>query len=158
MNDAKNIEQRLSDVFSSFKGEREDLIPILQRIQLEFGYLSDQAMLAIAGFTGMPESRVYAVATFYAQFRFTPVGKNMVTVCRGTACHVKGAPRILEEIEKHLDIEEGETTPDMEYSLETVACIGACGLSPCIMINKEVKAKLTPKKAARLFAGNGENR
>ena len=157
MNDADNIEQRLSDVFSSFNGEREELIPVLQRVQLEFGYLSDRAMLAIAGFTGVPESKVYAVTTFYAQFRFTPIGRNQVTVCRGTACHVRGAPRILEEIEKHLGIGEGETTEDMEYTLETVACIGACGLSPCIMINKEVKAKLTPKKVAGLFAGNGKN-
>ncbi len=151
------MEERLRGIFSSYEGKREELIPVLQRVQLEFGYLSDQAMLAIAGFTGVPESRVYAVATFYAQFRFTPIGKNLVTVCRGTACYVRGAPRILEEIEKHLDIKEGETTQDMEYTLETVACIGACGLSPCIMINKEVKAKLTPKKVAGLFAGNGKN-
>lgn len=157
MTDVENIEQRLSDVFSSFRGEREELIPVLQQVQLEFGYLSDETMLAIAGFTGVPESQVYAVATFYAQFRFTPIGRNQITVCRGTACHVRGASRILEEIERHLGIREGETTPDMEYSLESVACIGACGLSPCIMINKEVKAKLTPKKVAGLFTGKGKD-
>ena len=106
----------------------------------------------MARFAGVPESRVYAVATFYAQFRFTPIGKNHVMVCRGTACHVRGAPRILEEVEKHLGIKEGETTPDLEYSLETVACIGACGLSPCMMTNKKVEANLTPKKVAKLFA------
>jgi len=115
-------------------------------------------MLAIAHYTGMPESRVYAVATFYAQFRFTPMGRIHVTVCRGTSCHVRGAPRILEEIEKRLGIKDGETTEDLEYSLETVTCIGACGLSPCIMVNGNVRANMTPKKVAELFARGGENR
>ncbi|MFC1650432.1 NAD(P)H-dependent oxidoreductase subunit E, partial [Candidatus Latescibacterota bacterium] len=104
----------------------------------------------------VPASRIYAVATFYAQFRFTPLGRNHVTVCRGTACHVNGAPRILDEIETILGITDGETTEDMEYSLETVACIGACGLSPCIIMNRKVVAKLTPKKVAKLFSGGGK--
>jgi len=145
------MEERLKILLSSYKGTDDELIPILQKVQEEFGYLPENAMLEVARFTRVPESRVYAVATFYAQFRFTPIGKNHVMVCRGTACHVRGAPRILEAIEKQLGIKEGETTPDMGYSLETVACIGACGLSPCIMINKKVKAKLTPKKIAELF-------
>jgi len=145
------MEERLKLLLSSYQGKEEELIPILQNVQEEFGCLSEENMLAISRFTRVPESRVYAVATFYAQFRFTPIGKNHVMVCRGTACHVRGAPRILEAIEKQLGIKEGETTPDMEYSLETVACIGACGLSPCIMINKKVKAKLTPKKIVELF-------
>ena len=125
-------------------------------MQEEFGYLSTEAMLGIARFTRVPESGVYAVATFYAQFRFSPIGKTHVLVCRGTACHVRGAPRILEAIKSQIGIEEGRTREDMEYSLETVACIGACGLSPCIMINKEVKAKLTPKKVAELFTKGGQ--
>ncbi len=148
------MEKPLNKIFSSFEGKKDELIPILQQVQETFGYLSNQSMLEIAGFTGVPESRVYAVATFYAQFRFTPIGKNHVIVCRGTACHVRGAPRIMEEIEKNLGIADGETTEDMEYSLETVACIGACGLSPCIMINRKVEAKLTPKKVAKLFSGD----
>jgi NADH-quinone oxidoreductase subunit E len=127
------------------------LIPILQRVQQEFGYLREEDLLRIARFIGVPESQVFAVATFYAQFRFTPIGKKHVMVCRGTACHVRGAPRILQEIERQLGIKEGETTPDLEYSLESVACIGACGLSPCIMINKKVAAKLTPKKVAQVL-------
>ena len=141
----------LDAVFASFEGKRDELIPILQQVQEKFGYLPEDAMLAVARFTGVPESSVYAVATFYAQFRFTPIGRTHVTVCRGTSCHVRGAPRILEAIQKQLGIKEGETTPDLEYSLETVACIGACGLSPCIMTNKKVEAKLTPKKVAELF-------
>jgi NADH-quinone oxidoreductase subunit E len=146
------MDQSLDAIFSSYQGKEDELIPVLQRVQGEFGYLSDDAMLAIARFTGVPESRVYGVATFYAQFRFTPIGKTHVMVCRGTACHVQGAPRILLAIEDELGIKEGETTEDLEYSLETVACIGACGLSPCIMTNNKVEAKLTPKKVARLFA------
>ncbi|HCX90857.1 MAG: NADH-quinone oxidoreductase subunit NuoE [Deltaproteobacteria bacterium CG12_big_fil_rev_8_21_14_0_65_43_10] len=146
------MEERLNTILSSFEGEKSELIPILQHVQGEFGYLSEQAMLEIARHTGAPESRVYAVASFYAQFRFTPMGKNHIMACRGTSCHVRGGPRILEETEKRLGIKEGETTPDLEYSLETVACIGCCGLSPCIMINKKVEAKMTPKRVAELFA------
>lgn len=142
------MEERLKAILSSFEGRKHELIPILQQVQREFGYLQPEAMLAIARFVGVPESLVYAVATFYAQFRFTPIGKKHVMVCRGTSCHVRGAPRILQEIERQLGIKEGETTPDLEYSLETVACIGACGLSPCIMVNNQVEAKLTPQKAA----------
>ena len=147
-----NIEERLSAILSLYRRKEGELIPILQKVQEEFGYLPEQAMLKVARFTHVPESRVYAVATFYAQFRFTPIGRKHVMVCRGTSCHVRGAQRILEEIEKRLGIKEGETTSDMEYSLETVACIGACGLSPCIMINKKVQAKMTPKKVAEIFA------
>ena len=148
--------ERLNAIFSSFDGKQDELIQILQRVQEELGYLSEDAMLEITRFTGVPESRVYAIATFYAQFRFTPIGRNHLMVCRGTACYVRGAPRILEQIEKQLGIKEGETTPDMEFSLETVACIGACGLSPCIMVNKKVEAKMTPRKIAEFFSKVGQ--
>lgn len=150
------MEERLNSILSSYEAKRDELIPILQQVQEEFGYLSEQAMFKVAQFTGVPESNVYGVATFYTQFRFTPIGRRHVTVCRGTACHVRGAPRILEAIENQLDIKEGETTSDLEYSLETVACIGCCGLSPCIMINKSVEAKMSPEKVAALFAKGNE--
>lgn len=146
------MQERLNAVFSSFQGKRDELIPILQEVQAELGYLPEQAMLEIARFTGVPESRVYGVATFYRQFRITPKGRTQVTVCRGTSCHVQGAARILAEIEKQLGIKEGQTTPDLEYSLETVACTGACGVSPCLMINDTVEANMTPEKVAQLFA------
>ena len=142
---------RLSAIFSQYQGRKEEIIPLLQKVQEKLGYLPVHAMQVVARFTGVSEAAVYAVATFYAQFRFTPIGKKHILVCRGTACHVRGAPRILEVIEKTLGIREGQTTPDREYSLETVACIGACGLSPCIMVNKKVHAKMTPKKIAALF-------
>ena len=145
------MDERLSSIFSTYEGKKEEIIPILQQVQEELGFLSEEVLLEIAGFTGVPESHVYAVSTFYAQFRFAPIGKKHITVCRGTACHVRGAPRILETLENHLGIKEGETTEDGEYSLETVACIGACGLSPCIVINKKVEAKVTPKKVIKLL-------
>lgn len=147
-----NMLDRLSSILSKFKGKKNELIPVLQHVQEEFGYLPESTLLEVARFIHVAESRVYAVATFYAQFRFSPIGKKRITICRGTACHVRGAPRILDEVKKQLGINEGETTPDLEYSLDSVACIGACGLSPCIMINKEVKAKMTPKKIVELFA------
>ena len=136
---------------SSFEGRRDELIPILQRVQEKAGFLPENAMFRIARFAHVPESAVYAVATFYAQFRFTPRGKKHCMVCRGTACHVNGAPRILEEMEEALDIKEGDTAEDLEYSLETVACIGACSLAPAVMVNDTVEAKLDPKKVRKLF-------
>lgn len=146
------MKERLEAIFSSYSGEARELIPILQQIQEEFGYLPEQSICEIAKFTGAPESRVYSVATFYTQFRFTPVGRNHVMVCRGTACHVKGAPRILDELENQLDIKEGETTPDMAFSLETVACIGACGAAPTMMINEDTYGRLTAKKISEILA------
>lgn len=150
------MEERLSAVLSPYKGKHDALIPILQKVQDELGYLPDEAMLEIAKTTGLPESRVYAVASFYAQFRFTPRGKHTIMVCRGTACHVKGAERILEETERTLGIFEGETTEDLEYTLETVACIGCCALAPCVMIDEDVEAKLTPKMVPGIIGGREE--
>ena len=146
------MEEQLHAILVPYEGRKDKLIPILQQVQGEYGYLSEESMAAIAKVTGLPESRVYAVASFYAQFRFKPTGKHKVMVCRGTACHVQGAKRILEETERQLGITEGETTEDLEYTLETVACIGCCALAPCVMIDEEVEAKLTPKKVTELFA------
>ena len=146
------MEERIDKILLSFKGKSDELIPVLQQVQKEFGYLSGESMLEIARFTGVPESRVYSVATFYAQFRFTPIGRNHIVVCRGTACHVRGAVRVLEKIENILGIKEGETTPDMEYSLETVACIGACGLAPNMVINDKTYGRLTIKKVTEILA------
>ena len=146
------MEERLRAILAPYEGRKDKLIPILQQVQGEYGYLPEEAMAAIAKVTGLPESRVYAVASFYAQFRFTPTGKHIVMVCRGTACHVQGGKRILEETERQLGIQQGETTEDLEYTLETVACIGCCALAPCMMIDEEVEAKLTPKKVTELFA------
>ena len=150
------MEEHLSTILSSYNGTKNELIPILQDVQGELGYLPEQEMLDIARFTGVPESRVYGVASFYAQFRFTPVGENVIMVCRGTACHVRGAQQVLDEISRKLGIGEGETTEDLKYTLETVACIGCCALAPCVMVNKDVHGRLTRKKAGAIAeVGNG---
>ena len=141
----------LTQVLDTYGGSEEELISILQDVQEKFGYLPKDAMLEVSKFLSIPESRVYGVASFYAQFRFKPMGKNTVMVCRGTACHVKGAPRILDEFKRELGVDENETTEDKEYTLETVACLGCCALAPCAMINDEVAANLTPQKVKSLF-------
>jgi NADH-quinone oxidoreductase subunit E len=152
------MSEGLKEVLSAYEGKRDELIPILQKVQETYGYLPEESIGAIARFARVPEASVYAVATFYAQFRFTPIGKTHIMVCRGTACHVRGAPRILEKLQERLGIEEGETTEDREYSLETVACIGACGLSPCMTVNKEVEAKMTPRRVAEIVGQRSDQK
>ena len=141
----------LSPILDTFERRPGALIPMLQAVQGRLGYLPSEVLGTVARHTRVPRSRVYGVASFYSQFRFNPIGRQRVSVCRGTACHVGGARMILEELERNLGISEGQTTEDMEYSLETVACIGCCGLAPCISVNDDVAAKLTPKKVRNLF-------
>lgn len=119
---------------------REALIPILQEVQDSAGYLSREAILQVAGHLRLPASKVYGVATFYNQFRFQPRGEFHVQVCRGTACHVKGSAAVLQAIERTLGVEPNQTTRDGLFSLEVVACIGACGLAPVISVNGEFHA------------------
>ncbi len=122
---------------------RSSLIPILQEVQEAQGYVSKDAVVQIGRHLDLPAAKVYGVATFYNQFRFAPPGKFHVQVCRGTACHVKGSAGLLEAIQQILKIKPGETTRDGLFSLEIVACIGACGLAPVISVNGECYAKLT---------------
>ena len=140
------MKERLGEIFSSYEGKTEELIPILQEAQTEFGYLPEQVMVEIAGFLRLPESRVFGVASFFAQFRFSPVGKNLLMVCRGTACHVRGAPRAIDELSRHLGIKDGETTDDFQFPLETVACLGACALAPVMIVNNPYYGKMDSKK------------
>ena len=120
-------------------------------VQANFGYLPEDVILLIASFLNITEGQVYSVASFYTAFRLAPLGRQRVTVCRGTACHIRGAPQILRETEKTVGIKEGETTSDLEYTLETVACIGCCALAPCLRINSRVYGELTPEKVGELF-------
>jgi|TARA_Y100000031_G_C8000790_1_gene283514 NADH-quinone oxidoreductase subunit E len=147
------MEECLRAILSSHEKEKAELIPILQEVQEEYGYLPRETMLEIARFTRVPEGRVFGVASFYAQFRFTPVGRNIVRVCRGTACHVRGAPKILQEMENQLGIKVDETTPGLEYTLETVACIGACCLAPVVKVGAEVHGKLRSSEVAKMLKG-----
>lgn len=142
----------LKNALLRYGGHGRELVPILQDTQEVFGYLPEAAMREIARFVQLPESRVYGVATFYDQFYFIRRGRNQIKVCCGTACHVKGATRVLEEFERQLGVGHGETTPDYEYSLERVACVGACALAPVVVVGKEVYGEMTPGRA-RSIAG-----
>jgi len=146
-----DVQGKLEEIFSHHTGDRQELIPVLQETQDKFRYLPAAAMREIAKFLHIPESAVYGVSTFYAQFKLTPLGKKVVRICRGTACHVRGASKVLAEMEKQLGIKAGETTNDMEYTLETVACIGACALAPTMTIDNETYGKMTAKKVAEVL-------
>ena len=120
------------------------IIPLLQRLQDVYGYLPQDVVLEVARRTGLPASRVFGVATFYAQFRLKPGGRHTVRCCRGTACHVRGGKKVLGAVRSALGIDDGETTEDMKFSLETVACLGTCFLAPVIMVNNDYFGSMTP--------------
>jgi len=147
--------EKLKEILTHYRGQKDELIPILQEVQAKLGYLPSEAMLEVARFLRLPRSAVFGVSTFYAQFKFSPTGRKKVRLCRGTACHVRGASRILEEVEKILGIKPGETTDDLEYSLETIACFGSCALAPVMVVDNKVHGRLTPSKVAQ-FLGKTE--
>ena len=144
-------EDALRGILAFYEGKRGELIPILQETQGIFRYLPKEAIRLIASFLHITEGQVYSVATFYKQFRLMPLGKNVVTICRGTACHIRGAPQVSNEISKSLGLKEGETSTDMEYTLESVACIGCCALAPVVKVNHKLHGELTREKAKELF-------
>jgi NADH:ubiquinone oxidoreductase subunit E len=148
--------KHIDRIIASYRGQKWALIPLVEEIQQQVGYIPPQVIPRIAGALGLFPSQVQGVITFYAQLYTEPRGRNIVRVCRGTACHVRGGKSILKLIKQHLALEEGQTSSDMEYTLETVACIGVCALAPNIMINKETHGNMNPKKVARLF-GKKEN-
>ncbi len=143
---------QLDKILARYGGERGDLSPILQEAQERFGYLPEGAMLRIARFLRLPESTVYGVGTFYAQFTFIPTGRKRVKVCRGTACHVQGGARILREVERRLGLKPGETSSDLSYSLETIACFGSCALAPVMVVDKNVYGRMTTTKVGQILA------
>jgi NADH-quinone oxidoreductase subunit E len=146
-----DINEKLKEIFARHTGDRQELIPILQETQEKFRYLPAEAVKEIARFLHISETTVYGVATFYAQFKLTPLGRKVIKICRGTACHVRGSQKMLFELEKKLGIKAGETTPDGEYSLETVACIGACALAPVMLIENETYGKMTVGRVAEVL-------
>ncbi len=148
MPDLGSVVERMRE---KYPNTPDQLIPLLQFVQSEMGYLPMESMNYIAEYLRVPASHVYGVATFYAQFRFSPLGKNRITVCRGTACHVRGGKKIIEEISKTLGVQDGETTEDLSFSLETVACVGSCALAPVVVVNDRVHGKVTPKKMRNII-------
>jgi len=141
-----------------YRGEGGALIPLLQKFQTEDGYLSRERIAEIHRKTGVPLARIFGVATFYAQFRLHPVGRNVIKVCHGTACHVADANGISKGLEDRLKIRDGETTPDREFTLETVACLGCCSLAPVIMVNEDTHGNLKPADLAKVLKPYRERR
>jgi NADH:ubiquinone oxidoreductase subunit E len=142
---------RVYQIMSRYQDQAWPLIPILQKIQEEFGYIPQQAVPSLAQHLGLSPAQVQGVITFYTQLYTTPRGKKVVRVCRGTACHVRGGKTILKLVKEHLGIEEGQTTPDYEYTLETVACIGVCALAPNLVVGDKTYGHMNPKKVAQVF-------
>jgi NADH-quinone oxidoreductase subunit E len=143
--------EQLAEVLNPYKGERGTLIPVLQKVQERFGYLSQEVVSQIAKFLKISESEIFGVASFYAQFRFTRPGKHSVKVCLGTACHVRGGVRIMDTMQRELEIEPGGTTEDYKFSLERVACFGSCALAPVVVIDDKVYGRMTTTKAKEIL-------
>lgn len=150
-NDEQSKQEALGKVFEKYLDTRGALIPVLQEAQEIYGYLPKEVMQRIAGELGLPFSKVFGVATFYAQFHLKPRGRNIIRVCQGTACHVRGAAKVFDTVSKKLGVGRNETTGDLRYTLETVACLGACGLAPVMMVNDDTHGRLTPDKAAGIL-------
>ena len=148
----KDQEAKLLEVIAKYKGQKGALMPIMQEAQDIYGYLPYQVQKIISDETGIPIEKIYGVATFYAQFSMSPKGKYIVSVCLGTACYVKGAGKILEEVEKSLGIGDGECTADGKFSLEVCRCVGACGLAPVMIVAGDVYGKMTPDRVAGVLA------
>ena len=142
----------LMKILKKYASKRGTLIPILQETQKIYGYLPREAMIVIADETNTDISQVYGVATFYAQFRFTPVGKHLIRVCHGTACHVSGAERITEVCEEELRIKDGETSDDLQFTLESVACLGCCSLAPVLTVDENTHGRLTDREVRKILA------
>jgi len=142
----------VKEIISRYEKKERYLIPVLQEAQDEYGYLPEEVLKEIGLGLNLSLSQVYGVVTFYSQFHQEPRGNNIIRVCMGTACHVRGGDGVMEAIKDELDIEAGETTDDLEFTLESVACIGACGLAPVIMINDDTHGRLTPEKIPTILA------
>jgi NADH-quinone oxidoreductase subunit E len=145
-NEEAENKEKTRAILEGVESRRENLIPILQKIQEELGYLPPYTMLEVARFLNIPEIDVYSVATFYNQFRLTPPGKHSIRVCMGTACHVKGGHITLEAWQRRLKIGPGETSADREFDLDTVACVGCCAMAPVTVADKKVEAKADPTR------------
>lgn len=145
------MSKAIEEILEYTSTERDNLIPLLQEVQEKQGFLSEEAITLVGKKMKLPTSKIYGVATFYNQFRFDPKGKYHIQICRGTACHVLGSATVLDELEKYLKAKAGQTTKDGMFSLEVVACIGACGLAPVISINGEFHAKVTPESIKEII-------
>ncbi|MBS4014457.1 MAG: NADH-quinone oxidoreductase subunit NuoE [Bacteroidetes bacterium] len=141
----------MNPLISKYKGKRGNLIPLLQGTQSLYGYIPKEAFHKLNKEAGIELNEMYGVATFYAQFRLSPVGKHIIRMCHGTACHIQNVTAITEALLDHLEVKDGETTPDRLFTVETVACLGCCSLAPVMMIGDETYGKLTPTEATKII-------
>jgi NADH-quinone oxidoreductase subunit E len=147
------MQASIDEIISRYKaGSRESLLPLLQDIQIEFGYLNEEAILKVGQHIKLPSSKVYGIATFYDQFRFVQKGKYHIKVCRGTSCHMYGSLNILREVERVLNLKEGQTSRDGRFSLEAVSCMGACGSAPVMNVNGEFKTAIAIQDIAQIIS------
>ncbi len=149
------LKQETNRILNRFSRKRGNLIPILQKVQGELGYLPREAMLEIAQFLGIDEIDVYSVVTFYNQFRLNPPGKHSIRVCLGTACHMKGGYITLDAWKRRLGIDLKQTTPDREFDLDSVACVGCCVMAPVTVVDDKPEGKVEPTKVDGLLLGFG---
>ncbi len=145
------IKSVLKRVESSLPAKRASLVPALQMVQEKLGWLPKLAMLGIGKYLKVPESEVWGTASFYAQFRFKPVGENILTVCRGTACHICGSAAILRDLEREVGVKAGETTPDLKFTIQQVACFGSCAVAPVLVANGKVYGRQTSPSMKKLL-------
>lgn len=145
----------LAEILAGYPAGRDNLIPVLQEVQERHGYLSEAAVRALAVASGISENEIYGVATFYSQFRFQPPAAHTIHVCEGTACHVRGGHQIMHDFEERLNISAGEMTPDHQFGLERVACVGCCALAPVVLVDGKVRAGMKPKNVRGLLAQLG---
>ncbi|MCL0078296.1 NADH-quinone oxidoreductase subunit NuoE [Dehalococcoidia bacterium] len=150
-NKIKSQCQKVAAIVSKYGGDRDSLISILQDIQSEYRYLPEDALRGVARQLDIPMIQIYGIATFFKAFSLKPRGKHMVTVCLGTACHVRGALAMLDEVKRQLGIESGETTEDMRFTLETVNCLGACALAPIVVIDGKYHGHIGPGKVKKIL-------
>ena len=141
----------IDEIIERYPGKPEYLIFLLQDIQAAFNYISSEALSLVCDHTGVPLSRAYAVATFYQSFSLEPKGEHEIKVCQGTACHLKGSPRLVEDLERRLGISPGQTTEDLQFTLETVNCLGCCALSPVVVVDGEYHSQATARKLDKIL-------
>lgn len=142
----KKIKDEMQEIMNKYKIEKDNLIPILNEVQEKYGYIPKVAQLEISNYLNIPMAEIYGVVTFYSRFTLEPKGKYNISVCLGTACYVKGSQKILDRLKDRLKIEEGKTTEDGKFSIDTTRCVGACGIAPVFTVNDEVYGRATVKK------------
>ncbi|MFZ5802899.1 MAG: NAD(P)H-dependent oxidoreductase subunit E [Candidatus Omnitrophota bacterium] len=150
--DPEQLKKDVNEIVNTWKGKRGNLIMVLHQIQNRYNYVPREVSLQVSEALNVPLARIYEVITFYHYFKLEPPGKNIISICMGTACYLKGAPQIVEAFEKELEIKVGQSTPDKEFHLQIVRCLGCCGLAPVLTINNKVYGQVSPTRVPEIIA------